>query len=30
LRNDPSAASDLREHMVALVPLKDISAHAAE
>ena len=30
LRSDPSAASDLREHMVALVPLKDMSAHAAE
>ena len=29
LRSDPSAASDLREHMVALVPLKDMSAHAA-
>ena len=30
LRSDPSSASDLREHMVALVPLKNISAHAAE
>jgi predicted RNase H-like HicB family nuclease len=30
LRSDPSAASDLREHMFALVPLKEISARAAE
>ena len=30
LRNDPAAASDLREHMVALVPLKVSATHAAE
>jgi len=30
LRNDPAAASDLREHMVALVPLNIAAAHAAE
>ena len=29
LRSDPSSASDLREHRVALVPLKHTSAHAA-
>jgi predicted RNase H-like HicB family nuclease len=30
LRNDPEAASDLRDHMVALVPLKHSTTHAAE
>jgi len=30
LRNDPAAVSDLRDHMVALVPLKVTAAHAAE
>ena len=30
LRNDPAAASDLRDHMVALVPLDLTDAHAAE
>src|SRR5258707_9741745 len=30
LRNDPAVASDLHDHMVALVPLKAIPAHAAE
>ena len=30
LRIDPSMASDLREHMVALVPLKEMTTHAAE
>jgi len=30
LRNDPAAAPDLREHMVALVPLQVSGAHAAE
>ena len=30
LKNDPAAASDLRDHMVALVPLKVAATHAAE
>jgi predicted RNase H-like HicB family nuclease len=30
LRNDPTAASDLRDDMVALVPLVLTGAHAAE
>ena len=30
LRNDPAAASDLRDHMVALVALDLTDAHAAE
>jgi hypothetical protein len=30
LRDDPAAASDLRDHMVALVPLKITATHAAE
>ena len=30
LRNDPASESDLRDHMVALVPLKVTAAHAAE
>jgi predicted RNase H-like HicB family nuclease len=30
LRNDPAVASDLHDHMVALVPLKALPAHAAE
>ena len=30
LRNDPAAAPDLREHMVALVPLHMSATHAAE
>jgi len=30
LKNDPSAASDLRDHMVALVALHRTEAHAAE
>jgi hypothetical protein len=30
LKNDPAAASDLRDHMVALVPLKVPVTHAAE
>jgi predicted RNase H-like HicB family nuclease len=30
LRNDPAAASDLRDHMVALVPLNETATHAAE
>ncbi|HEY2183947.1 MAG TPA: type II toxin-antitoxin system HicB family antitoxin [Xanthobacteraceae bacterium] len=30
LKSDPSAASDVRHHMVALVPLKVQSTHAAE
>jgi predicted RNase H-like HicB family nuclease len=30
LRDDPAVAPDLREHMVALVPLQEKAAHAAE
>jgi predicted RNase H-like HicB family nuclease len=30
LRNDPAAASDLRDHMVALVPLDETAIRAAE
>jgi predicted RNase H-like HicB family nuclease len=30
LRNDPVAAADLREHLLALIPLNDTAAHAAE
>jgi predicted RNase H-like HicB family nuclease len=30
LRNDPAAASDLKDHMVALVPLNVSAVHAAE
>ena len=30
LRNDPMAADDLRDHMVALVALHPAAAHAAE
>ena len=30
LRSDPAAASDLRNHMVALVPMNVAEAHAAE
>ncbi len=30
LRDDPAAASDLRDHMVALVALDATAAHAAE
>jgi predicted RNase H-like HicB family nuclease len=30
LKNDPASASDLRDHMVALVPLDLTGAHAAE
>ena len=30
LRNDPAAAPDLRDHMVALVPLNVSGVHAAE
>ena len=30
LRNDPATASDLRDHMVALVPLNATATHAAE
>jgi len=30
LRNDPAAADDLRDHMVALVALHSAAAHAAE
>jgi predicted RNase H-like HicB family nuclease len=30
LRDDPAAASDLRDHMVALVALNATAAHAAE
>jgi len=30
LRNDPAAASDLRDHMVALVSLDTSATHAAE
>jgi predicted RNase H-like HicB family nuclease len=30
LRNDPTAACDLRDHMVALVALNVAAAHAAE
>ena len=30
LKSDPSAAADLRDHMVALVPLHRAEAHAAE
>ena len=30
LRHDPAAASDLRNHMVALVALSSASTHAAE
>lgn len=30
LKNDPSAASDVRDHMVALVPLSLRTTHAAE
>jgi predicted RNase H-like HicB family nuclease len=30
LKNDPAAASDLRDHMVALVPLKVPATHTAE
>jgi predicted RNase H-like HicB family nuclease len=30
LRSDPAAASDLRDHMVALVPLNVTATHAAE
>jgi len=30
LRNDPAVASDLAEHMVALVPLPATTVHAAE
>jgi predicted RNase H-like HicB family nuclease len=30
LKNDPASASDLRDHMVALVPLKVAATHAAE
>jgi predicted RNase H-like HicB family nuclease len=30
LKADPAAASDLRDHMVALVPLNVTAAHAAE
>jgi hypothetical protein len=30
LKNDPTTAADLREHMVALVALHRTAAHAAE
>ena len=30
LRGDPAAAADLRDHMVALVALRPVAAHAAE
>jgi predicted RNase H-like HicB family nuclease len=30
LRNDPAAATDLREHLLALIPLNSAAAHAAE
>src|SRR6202140_3114581 len=30
LRNDPAAASDLHDHMVALVPMNATATHAAE
>src|ERR1700674_1375369 len=30
LRNDPTAAPDLRDHMVALVPMNATATHAAE
>jgi predicted RNase H-like HicB family nuclease len=30
LRNDPAMASDIRDHMVALIPLRSSITHAAE